>query len=150
MATREARPALQAEPRSTGSAGRQVVWTLLASAVAGLSTYYSAFSRRPSTTTISSLPTSYALCAEDQRIYTVDEAKPAVDCFSVDKNAITATGTLGTCNQFQFDLILTNNVTQRRFRHIGMSTRTISYASSTGTSPVRRSHSLSSMLLLVP
>ncbi|KAL1938928.1 hypothetical protein VTO73DRAFT_11081 [Trametes versicolor] len=94
MATREARPARQAEPRSTGSAGRQVVWTLLASAVAGLSTYYSAFSRRPSTTTISSLPTSYALCAEGSRIYTVDEAKPAVDCFSVDKNVITATGTL--------------------------------------------------------
>ncbi|KAI0632894.1 amidohydrolase family-domain-containing protein [Trametes polyzona] len=90
MATRDARPARRAEQR--GSAGRQVVWTLLASAVAGLSTYYSAFSRRPAA--ISALPTSYAICADGGRIYTVDDARPTVDCISVDKNVVTATGTL--------------------------------------------------------
>ncbi|KAH9856434.1 amidohydrolase family-domain-containing protein [Lenzites betulinus] len=90
MATRESTPARQQENRS---GGRQVVWTLLASAVAGISTYYSAFSSKHPTA-ISALPTSYAICAEGNRIYTVNEAKPVVDCISVDKNVITATGTL--------------------------------------------------------
>ncbi|KAI0830178.1 amidohydrolase family-domain-containing protein [Trametes gibbosa] len=90
MTTREDRPALQQERRS---GGRQVAWTLLASAVAGLSTYYAASSPKH-LTAIATLPTSYALCAEGHKIYTVEDAKPVVDCISVDKNVIAATGTL--------------------------------------------------------
>ncbi|KAI0370838.1 hypothetical protein BV20DRAFT_994092 [Pilatotrama ljubarskyi] len=87
----------QAE-RSSG--GRQIVWTVLASAVAGLSTYYSAFSGRP--VSLATLPTSYGLCTEGTNIYTVDDAKPSVECILVDKHDITATGTLAEI-QAQWD-----------------------------------------------
>ncbi|KAI0651264.1 amidohydrolase family-domain-containing protein [Trametes meyenii] len=90
MATRQGPPGRT--QREKASAGQQIVWTLIASAVAGLSTYYSAFSKRP--TAVTSFPTSYALCAESNKIYTVDEARPAVDCITIDKHAILATGTL--------------------------------------------------------
>ncbi|KAI0668833.1 amidohydrolase family-domain-containing protein [Trametes maxima] len=91
MATRQGAPG-RAQREERTSAGRQVVWTLLASAVAGLSTYYSAFSKRP--TSVASFPTSYAFCADGNRIYTVDEARPTVDCITVDKHTIISTGTL--------------------------------------------------------
>ncbi|KAI0776794.1 amidohydrolase family-domain-containing protein [Trametes elegans] len=91
MSTREAIRTQHIQ--STGGGGRQVVWTLLASAVAGLSAYYTAFSRRP-THGVTSLPTSYALCAEDSKIFTVDAARPTVDCMVVNKHSIVATGSL--------------------------------------------------------
>ncbi|KAI0351595.1 hypothetical protein OH77DRAFT_1523939 [Trametes cingulata] len=89
MSTREHDRGRQAE-RTSG--GRQVLWTLLASAVAGLSTYYSAFSRRPAS--VNTLPASYGLCSEGNHIYTVDDARPSVECILVDKHVITATGSL--------------------------------------------------------
>ena len=65
---------------------------MIASAVAGLSTYYSSLTR-PSAL-LESLPASYALCAEGRRIYTVDDSNLAVDCILVDKHSVAATGTL--------------------------------------------------------
>lgn len=77
----------------TGSVKQQVIWTLFASAAAGLSTYY--YSLTKGTTSVTSLPGSYALCAENDNIYTVDAARPNVDCILVDKATISATGSLG-------------------------------------------------------
>ncbi len=72
---------------------QQVVWTLFASAVAGLSTYYYTFTN--TATSLTSLPSAYALCTNGSRIYTVEESAPRVDCIVVDKQTISATGTLG-------------------------------------------------------
>lgn len=44
---------------------------------------------------LASVPASYALCADSQKIYTVNPALPVVDCFLVHRDTITATGTLG-------------------------------------------------------
>ncbi|KAJ3004842.1 hypothetical protein NUW54_g4621 [Trametes sanguinea] len=93
------------QPRSTANAsqsgGRQVVWTLVASAVAGLTAYYSTFSRQA--TSVSTLPGSYALCADGQRIYTVDSERPTVDCILIEKQNIAATGTLAEVQAFWDD-----------------------------------------------
>ncbi len=84
-------------PASDGSTTRQVVWTLFASAVAGLSGYY--YTLPKGSTSVTSLPASYALCSEDKKIYTVDHARPTVDCVLVDKVIIAATGSLGGYQQ---------------------------------------------------
>ncbi|EMD35089.1 hypothetical protein CERSUDRAFT_97001 [Gelatoporia subvermispora B] len=47
-----------------------------------------------STQPLASVPASYALCADSQKIYTVNPALPVVDCFLVHRDTITATGTL--------------------------------------------------------
>ncbi|KAI0324882.1 hypothetical protein GY45DRAFT_1357026 [Cubamyces sp. BRFM 1775] len=96
-------------PRSASGSGRQVAWALIASAVAGLSTYYSSLTR-PSAL-LDLLPASYALCAEGHRIYTVDDSNSAVDCILVDKHSVTATGTLNEVqiawDEYQNELIRT-------------------------------------------
>ncbi|OCH91347.1 hypothetical protein OBBRIDRAFT_792396 [Obba rivulosa] len=47
-----------------------------------------------SSAALSSVPASYALCADQQKVYTVDSALPAVDCILVHRDRISATGTL--------------------------------------------------------
>lgn len=107
--------------RAEGSGKQQVVWTLIASAVAGLSTYY--YSLTKGSTALTSLPSAYALCANESRIYTVDESAPQVDCIVVDKQTISATGTLGRFGiRRDTGYLLTPE--QRRFSPIGMTTRT--------------------------
>ena len=71
---------------------QQVVWALFASAAAGVSTYLYSFTQGP--TSITSFPTSYALCATGGKIYTVDE-RANVDCILVEKTRIHAYGSLG-------------------------------------------------------
>ncbi|RDX44094.1 hypothetical protein OH76DRAFT_1409460 [Lentinus brumalis] len=87
---------------------QQVVWTLFASAVAGLSTYYYTFTN--TATSLTSLPSAYALCTNGSRIYTVEESAPRVDCIVVDKQTISATGTLAEVqsywDEYQNDLIM--------------------------------------------
>ncbi|KAI8972610.1 amidohydrolase family-domain-containing protein [Trametes punicea] len=96
-------------PNNPTSGRRQVVWTFFASAVVALSACYASFSRRPGP--ITCLPASYALCAQEQRIYTVDLPRPLVDCILVNKHTIAATGTLPQIqtfwNDYQNELIRT-------------------------------------------
>ena len=86
------RPTTRASGGSTGSGNKQVVYTLLASAAAGVATWYYSFIHTPASFTV--LPASYALCADAGKIYTVDPSKPNVDCIVVDKQTILTSGTL--------------------------------------------------------
>ncbi|KAI0656325.1 amidohydrolase family-domain-containing protein [Cubamyces menziesii] len=105
----EGRPPPHPRGATSGGGRRQVAWAVIASAVAGLSTYYSSLTRPP--VSLKSLPASYALCAEGHRIYTVDDSKPVVDCILVDKHSVTATGTLNEVqlawDEYQNELIRT-------------------------------------------
>ncbi|KAI9061249.1 hypothetical protein FKP32DRAFT_1613179 [Trametes sanguinea] len=101
MSAAKTAPQTRSTANASQSGGRQVVWTLVASAVAGLTAYYSSFSRQA--TTVSTLPGSYALCADGQRIYTVGSARPTVDCLLVEKHSIAATGTLAEVQAFWDD-----------------------------------------------
>ncbi|KAI1790602.1 amidohydrolase family-domain-containing protein [Ganoderma leucocontextum] len=76
----------------TSSGNKQVVYTLFASAAAGIATWYYSFIHTPTSFTV--LPASYALCAGAGKIYTADSVKPNVDCIVVDKQTILTTGTL--------------------------------------------------------
>ncbi|CDO70443.1 hypothetical protein BN946_scf184999.g84 [Trametes cinnabarina] len=96
MSTAKSSPQPRPSDRTNNSGNRQVVWTLVASAVAGLTAYYSSLSRP--TPSVTALPSSYVICAEGQRIYTVDSASPTVDCILVEKHNIAASGTLGISN----------------------------------------------------
>ncbi|KAI0742748.1 amidohydrolase family-domain-containing protein [Daedaleopsis nitida] len=96
MTSRAKQSAATSQNESSGK--RQIVWTLFASAAAGLSTYY--YSLTKGSTSVSSLPASYALCAESNKIYTVDSNAPTVDCILVDKVAISATGTLAELQSY--------------------------------------------------
>ena len=87
------RPPVHAGTHNDRSGKRQIAWTLFASAAAGLSTYYYSLTTGPAS--ITSLPASYALCADSNRVYTVDHAKPHVECILVDKTIVSATGSLG-------------------------------------------------------
>lgn len=71
-----------------------MVYTLLASAAAGVATWYYSFIHTPPSFSV--LPASYALCGDTGKIYTADPAKPIVDCFVVDKHSILTTGSLRT------------------------------------------------------
>ena len=109
--------------RAESSGKRQVVWTLIASAVAGLSTYYYSLTKGP--TAMVSLPNTYALCANGSRIYTADESTPQVDCIVVDKQTIATTGTLGGGSITRSPRYSLTPPSQRRFSPIGTTTRTI-------------------------
>ncbi|KZT05240.1 uncharacterized protein LAESUDRAFT_235657 [Laetiporus sulphureus 93-53] len=71
---------------------------LVASIVAGFVTYYSRLAGIGKSTSTSdvltTVPDSYALCAEEGRVYTVDEQNPSVDCLLVVKDRLLATGTI--------------------------------------------------------
>ncbi|CCM03220.1 uncharacterized protein FIBRA_05344 [Fibroporia radiculosa] len=72
---------------------RHVLFVLVASVLAGLATYASrksAYKRAY----LTSLPESYALCAEHGKIYTVDEDRLNVDCILVKGDTIQATGSM--------------------------------------------------------
>lgn len=94
MSTRPRAARAGSVPATEGSDSvkQQVIWTLFASAAAGLSTYY--YSLTKGTSLVTSLPGSYALCANSSNIYTVDPARPNVECILVDKKDILATGSL--------------------------------------------------------
>ncbi|PIL25921.1 hypothetical protein GSI_11674 [Ganoderma sinense ZZ0214-1] len=78
--------------RGDNSGNKQIVYTLFASAAAGIATWYYSFIHTPTSFTV--LPASYALCADAGKIYTADPSNPTVDCIIVDKQTILTTGTL--------------------------------------------------------
>ena len=87
-------PPSGARRQDANSGNKQLVYTLFASAAAGIATWYYSFIHTPTSFTV--LPASYALCADAQKIYTADPLKPTADCIVVDKHTILTTGSLRT------------------------------------------------------
>lgn len=74
-------------------------WLAAALALGGAS-YLMATYRSASTSGASSAvtvtPESYAVCTEPGKVYTVDEARPNVDCILIQKDEIRVAGSIGT------------------------------------------------------
>ncbi|KZT68098.1 hypothetical protein DAEQUDRAFT_790892 [Daedalea quercina L-15889] len=91
------RPASAKRLKQPYSVVKHIASVFLAAALAGVATYvcrigYGGATRRHHSVT--SVPESYAVCAEPGLVYTVDELRPNADCLLVRKDRIAATGAL--------------------------------------------------------
>ena len=86
-------------PQKVQQGTSYVAWLAVAVALAGASFFFAKYhdasgKDRESRTAV--VPESYAVCTEPGKIYTVDDARPTVDCLLIHKDEIRVAGTFGT------------------------------------------------------